>query len=87
MRDVAVIGTGMTSFGELWETPLRSLWAEAALAAFDNAGVDSVDLITIGCMSSGLFTGQEHLASLLPDELGMAGVPAARVESAWRQVS
>ena len=31
MRDVAVIGIGMTSFGELWETPLRSLWAEASL--------------------------------------------------------
>jgi len=82
MRDVAVIGTGMTPFGELWETPLRSLWAEAAIKAIDNAGIDSVDLITIGCMSSGLFTGQEHLASLLADELGMAGVPAARVESA-----
>lgn len=82
MRDVAVIGIGMTSFGELWETPLRTLWAEAATAALDDAGVDSVDLITIGCMSSGLFTGQEHLASLLADELGMAGVPAARVESA-----
>jgi acetyl-CoA C-acetyltransferase len=72
----------MTSFGELWRTPLRSLWAEAALAALDDAGLDSVDLITIGCMSSGLFTGQEHLASLLADELGMGGVPAARVESA-----
>ncbi|MEE4273283.1 MAG: thiolase domain-containing protein [Thermoanaerobaculales bacterium] len=82
MRDVAVIGIGMTSFGELWRTPLRSLWAEAALAALDDAGLDSVDLITIGCMSSGLFTGQEHLASLLADELGMGGVPAARVESA-----
>jgi acetyl-CoA C-acetyltransferase len=82
MRDVAIIGTAVTSFGELWETSLRSLWAEAALAALTDAGVDSVDLITIGCMSSGLFTGQEHLASLLTDELGMAGVPAARVESA-----
>lgn len=82
MRDVAVVGIGMTSFGELWETSLRSMWAEAALAALDDAGVDSVDLITIGCMSSGLFTGQEHLASVLADELGMAGVPAARVESA-----
>jgi len=82
MRDVAVVGVGMTSFGELWETPLRSLWAEAALAALDDAGIDKVDLITIGCMSSGLFTGQEHLASLLADELGMAGVPATRVESA-----
>jgi len=82
MRDVAIVGIGMTSFGELWQTSLRSMWAEAALAALDDAGVESVDLITVGCMSSGLFTGQEHLAALLADELGMAGVPAARVESA-----
>jgi acetyl-CoA C-acetyltransferase len=33
-------------------------------------------------MTPGLFVGQEHLASLLPDELGVSGVPATRVESA-----
>jgi acetyl-CoA C-acetyltransferase len=72
----------MNDFGELWEQSLRTIWAESALAALSDAGVDSVDLITIGCMSPGLFVGQEHLASLLADELGMAGVPASRVESA-----
>jgi acetyl-CoA C-acetyltransferase len=82
MRDVAVVGIGMNDFGELWEKSLRTIWAEAALAALSDAGLDSVDLITIGCMSPGLFVGQEHLASLLADELGMAGVPASRVESA-----
>ncbi len=82
MREVAVIGVGMTSFGELWQKSLRQIWVEAALAAIKDAGVDTVGHISIGCMSSGLFTGQEHLASLLSDELGMAGVPAARVESA-----
>ncbi len=82
MRDVAVVGIGMNDFGELWEKSLRTIWAESALAALSDAGVDSVDLITIGCMSPGLFVGQEHLASLLADELGMAGVPASRVESA-----
>ena len=82
MRDVAVIGTGMIRFGELWTKTLRTMWAEAALAALDDAGIDKVDLITIGCMSSGLFTGQEHLASLLPDEIGMRGTPATRLESA-----
>jgi len=82
MRDVAVVGIGMNDFGELWEKSLRTIWAESALAALSDAGVDSVDLITVGCMSPGLFVGQEHLASLLADELGMAGVPASRVESA-----
>jgi acetyl-CoA C-acetyltransferase len=82
MRDVAVVGIGLNDFGELWEKSLRTIWAKSALAALSDAGVDSVDLITVGCMSPGLFVGQEHLASLLADELGMAGVPAARVESA-----
>ena len=82
MREVAVIGTGLTDFGEVWEKSLRTLWAEAALAALADAGVDQVDLITVGCMSSGLFVGQEHLAPLLADEPGMTRVGAARVESA-----
>jgi len=82
MREVAVIGTGLTDFGEVWGKSLRTLWAEAALAALADAGVDELDLITVGCMSPGLFIGQEHLASLVADELGMAGVGAARVESA-----
>jgi len=82
MRDVAVVGIGMGDFGELWEKSLRTIWVESALAALTDAGVGEVDLITVGCMAPGLFVGQEHLASLLADELGMAGVPAARVESA-----
>ena len=72
----------MTEFGELWGKSLRTIWAEAALAAIADAGVKKIDLITIGCMSPGLFVGQEHLASLLADELGMPGTAASRVESA-----
>jgi acetyl-CoA C-acetyltransferase len=82
MRDVAVVGIGMTEFGELWGKSLRTIWVEAAVAALADAGVDAVDMVTIGCMSPGLFVGQEHLASMLADELGMVGVPASRVESA-----
>jgi acetyl-CoA C-acetyltransferase len=72
----------MTEFGELWSDSLRTIWAKAAMAALSDAGVDQVDMVTVGCMSPGLFVGQEHLASLVADELGMAGVAAARVESA-----
>jgi acetyl-CoA C-acetyltransferase len=82
MRKVAVIGTGMNNWGELWKTSFRELYTEAALAALDDAGVSKVDSMYIGCMSGGLFTGQEHLASLMADYTGMAGVSATRVESA-----
>jgi len=82
MRDVAVIGIGMTKWGELWEKSLRTIFVESALLALEDAGVDRLDSMIVGCMSSGLFVGQEHLASLLPDYLGRNPVPAARVESA-----
>ena len=31
MRDVAIIGIGITNFGELWEKSLRDIAVEAAL--------------------------------------------------------
>jgi acetyl-CoA C-acetyltransferase len=82
MRDVAVIGVGMTKWGELWEKSLRTIFVETALLALEDAGVDRIDSMVVGCMSSGLFIGQEHLSSLLSDYLGQNPAPAVRVESA-----
>ncbi len=82
MREVAVVGAGMTKFGEIWEKSLRDLYVEAAMAAIDISGVDKVDYMTIGCMSGGLFVGQEHRGSLMADYLGIKNLPASRVESA-----
>ena len=81
-RDVAIIGVGAVKGGEHWEKSLRQLFVEAALAALDDAGVDHIDSMYIGCMSSGLFVGQEHLGSLLADYLGVSPIPSTRVESA-----
>ena len=82
MREVAVIGIGMNKWGELWEKSIRSVFVEAALMAIEDAGVDHIDSMYIGCMTSGLFVGQEHLGSLMADYLGQKPVPATRVESA-----
>ena len=82
MRDVAVIGVGMTKWGELWEKSLRTIFVETALLALDDAGVDRIDSMYVGSMSSGIFVGQEHIASMLADYLGQAPVPSARVETA-----
>ncbi|MGD0711071.1 MAG: thiolase domain-containing protein [Bacteroidales bacterium] len=82
MRDVAIIGIGITNFGELWEKSLRDIAVEAALKCIKDSGTNRIDSITIGCMSSGIFNAQEHLESLIPDYLGRRGTPAIRVESA-----
>ncbi|MBS1261536.1 MAG: putative acetyl-CoA acyltransferase [Calditrichaeota bacterium] len=82
MRDVAVIGIGMTKFGELWEKSYRDLFVEAAKAAMLDSGADNLDSMYVGCMSGGLFVGQEHIGSLMADYLGVAPIPATRVESA-----
>jgi len=82
MREVAVLGVGITKWGELWEKSLRDIYVETALLALDDAGVDHIDSMYVGSMSSGIFVGQEHIASLLADYLGQAPVPSTRVETA-----
>ncbi|MGD8322350.1 MAG: thiolase domain-containing protein [Gemmatimonadota bacterium] len=82
MRDVAMVSGGMTHFGEIWDLSLRDLFVEAAVQALEAAGVDHVDELFVGNMSGGQFVGQEHLGPLMADHLGMAGIPATRVESA-----
>lgn len=82
MRDVYVIGCGMTKFGEIWESSFRDLFVEAGLKAIKDAGVDHLDSMYVGTMTSGLFVGQEHVGALMADYLGMAPIPAVRVESA-----
>jgi acetyl-CoA C-acetyltransferase len=82
MREVAIIGVGLNKWGENWDKSLRDMIVEAGLVAIDDAGVDRIDSLVVGCMSSGIFIGQEHLAALVADYLGQAPVPAARVESA-----
>ena len=83
MRKAAVVGTGMTKFGEMWDQSLRDLALEASLAAVNDAAVHARDLeaIYVGNMSGGGFTSQEHVGALLADRLGLQ-VPAVRLEAA-----
>lgn len=82
MRDVAVVGIGIMKWGELWEKSFRDIFVEAALNALDDAGVDKIDSLIVGCMTGGLFVGQEHIGALMADYLGQKNIPAAHVESA-----
>jgi acetyl-CoA C-acetyltransferase len=82
MRPVAVIGVGLSPWGELWRSSLRDLFAQAALAAIKDSEAPRIDSLLVGCMSGGLFNSQEHLGSLAADYTGLKGIPATRVESA-----
>ncbi len=82
--NVAVIGVGLTRFGEFWEKSYRDLITEAGVHAIKDAGIDGVevDALYVGSMTPGLFIQQEHIGALVADNSGLLGVPATRVESA-----
>ena len=84
MRKVAVIGVGLSRFGERWESGLKELVTEAALNAFMDAKIPTKDIqvVYVGSMSSGRFSNQEHLGALVADQLGLTPIPSTRVEAA-----
>ena len=86
MREVAVIGIGITKFGELWEMGFREMGMQAGLAAVQDAklSAEEIDALYVGNMSAGRFIEQEHVGALIADYSGMARdhIPATRVEAA-----
>ena len=84
MRDVAIVGVGLSKFGERWESGLKELMAEAGLMALQDANLSSgdVDMLFCGTMAPGRFTGQEHVAAMMADQMGFKNVPAVRIENA-----
>ncbi len=81
---VAIIGVGMSKFGELWDKNIRDITLEAGMYAIFDAGVPGSDIdgMVIGNMSAGRFTGQEHLGALAVDMGGLGDIPAYSVEAA-----
>lgn len=84
LRKVAVIGAGMSKFGEQWEMSIGELIAEAGIKAIESAGISGKDIQAIygGSMSAGRFSNQEHVAALIADQMGLNPIPSIRVEAA-----
>lgn len=84
MRKVAVIGAGISKFGEHWDKSIRELIADAGIKAIESAGVSGKDIQAVygGSMSAGRFSNQEHVAALIADQMGLNPLPAVRVEAA-----
>jgi acetyl-CoA C-acetyltransferase len=84
VREVAILGIGMTKFGELWDRSFREIGIEAGFQALVDAKLSSNDLgaLYLGNMASGSLIGQDHIAPLILDYSGLGGhhLSAVRVE-------
>ncbi len=83
-RKVAIIGVGMTTFGEHWDRGFRDLVVEAGLRAIQDAKLtgDEISAGYVGTMASGALVGQEHAGALIADYMGLNPIPVTRVEGA-----
>ena len=85
MRDVAVIGIGMTRFGKLPDRSIKDLVREAVLGAVKDAGIRKKDIgaAYVGNAAAGLMTGQEMIRGQVTlSPLGIEGIPIFNVENA-----
>jgi acetyl-CoA acetyltransferase len=85
MREVAVIGMGMTRFGKYLDRGLKELAREAVDGALESAGVDksALQAAVVGNAAAGLITGQEMVrAQVVLREMGIGGIPVINTENA-----
>ena len=82
MQEVAILGVGQVPVREHWETAIRQLAVEAGRAAMADAGVDAIDALYVGNMTSGELNQQRHLGALVADFLGQWGTEAVKLEAA-----
>jgi len=82
MRDVTIIGCGMTRFGRR-EEGLLDLLTEASLAALDDADLAKgpVDAVYVANMGAGILNHQTGVASALTDRLNLLPAPAESIEN------
>jgi acetyl-CoA C-acetyltransferase len=80
---IPVLGVASTKFGELWDSSLQDLMAQAQLAAVADAGISPRDIqaIFVGNMLAEKFEGQAHLGGMAAQNLNL-NVPSIRIECA-----
>ncbi|HZP41796.1 MAG TPA: thiolase family protein [Candidatus Binatia bacterium] len=85
MRDVAILGVGMTRFGKFLERSLKELAREAVDAALASAGLgrEAVQAAVVGNAMAGLMSGQECVrGQVVLREIGIGGIPVVNTENA-----
>ncbi len=85
MRDVYVIGVGMTPFGKHMDRNMKSLATEATDQALKHAGIERKDIqmAVVGNAYQGIVTGQESIrGQVVLRSMGIGDIPVTNVENA-----
>ncbi|MCI0399611.1 MAG: thiolase domain-containing protein, partial [Chloroflexi bacterium] len=82
MRQVSIVGIGQLPVQKAHSQSLRQLGATAVRLALADAGVTKLDALYSANMLADELQGQKHLAALIADEAGLAGVEALEVGAA-----
>lgn len=85
MREVAIVGAGMTRFGKYLDRSMKDLGREAVEAALKSAGIDksAIQAAVVGNAMAGLVTGQECIrGQVVLREMGIQDIPIINTENA-----
>lgn len=85
-REVAIVGAGMSKFGNFKDKSIRDLFVEAFLEMKQSVdkGVETKDIesLYLGDAASQVFEGQGHTGPLMADWVGLLPKASTRIESA-----
>ncbi|MGE0823984.1 MAG: beta-ketoacyl synthase N-terminal-like domain-containing protein [Candidatus Binatia bacterium] len=85
MREVAIIGAGMTRFAKHIDRSMKDLARESIESALSTSGVDkkAIEAVAVGNAMAGLITGQECIrGQVVLRAMGIGGVPVINTENA-----
>lgn len=85
MREVALVGAGMTRFTKHLDRSMKDLARESIENALRSANVDqnALEAVAVGNAMAGLITGQECIrGQVVLREMGIGGIPVINTENA-----
>ncbi|GAJ11923.1 unnamed protein product, partial [marine sediment metagenome] len=88
MREVAVVGVGITKFGRFDDSSVE-LFSQAGMDAIVESGLEPKDIqaLFVGNCYGDLVESQASMAVHCASDLGMAGIPATRYDGACASAS
>ena len=85
MREVAIVGAGMTRFAKHLDKGMKELSRESVESALGSAGIEArqLEAVAVGNAMAGLITGQECIrGQVVLREMGNGGIPVINTENA-----